>query len=196
LWVEELLHISKEYIFTVVLNRADMGASTVEFCLLDGSPLASSERTFTFKPKQSPAPFFEPIKSPVSANPKSRNKIIKKIAESVILRDKKVYGDNKVKTTANYCPATPNCLAYNGSRLHCQLGESNRWVAFSCGANTSIYFDKTCQPGSPGMTVACTDQGLSSIPSMNYTCSSSEVQNVCPTTQRTKVVYEDTYQLP
>lgn len=80
LWVEELLHISKEYIFTVVLNRADIGASTVEFYLLDNSPLASSVRSITVIPKPTPAPF-EPIKlkSTVSSTkPKNKVRIIKK----------------------------------------------------------------------------------------------------------------------
>lgn len=78
-WIIELLPVDSSYIYTIMIDRNDIGNSTIEFFTLpDGTPLASSERTFTFKPKKNPAPFFEPIKLPVPAKPKSRNKIIKK----------------------------------------------------------------------------------------------------------------------
>ncbi len=80
-WIMELLPVDSSYIYTIMIDRNDIGNSTIEFFTLqDGVPLSSSERTFTFKPKQSPAPFFEPIKpkSTLPARPKSKNRIIKK----------------------------------------------------------------------------------------------------------------------
>lgn len=80
-WIIELLPVDSSYIYTIMIDRNDIGNSTIEFFTLpDGTPLASSERTFSFKPKATQAAFFEAIKpkSTVPAKPKSKNRIIKK----------------------------------------------------------------------------------------------------------------------
>lgn len=80
-WIIELLPIDKTYIYTIVIDRNDIGNSTIEiFTLADDTALSSSERSFTFIPKQIPDLLAENTKPKptILAKPKNRNRIIKK----------------------------------------------------------------------------------------------------------------------
>lgn len=80
-WIIELLPIDKTYIYTIVIDRNEIGNSTIEiFTLADDTALSSSERSFTFKPRQIPDLLAENTKPKptILAKPKNRNRIIKK----------------------------------------------------------------------------------------------------------------------
>lgn len=80
-WIIELLPIDKTYIYTIVIDRNDIGNSTIEiFTLADDTALSSSERSLTFMPKQIPNLIVESVKPKptILAKPKNRNRIIKK----------------------------------------------------------------------------------------------------------------------
>ena len=80
-WIIELLPVDKTYIYTITIDRNDIGNSTIEFFTLpDGTPLSSSERSLTFKPKQIPDLLEDSTKPKptILAKPKGRNRIIKK----------------------------------------------------------------------------------------------------------------------
>ncbi len=80
-WIIELLPVDKTYIYTITIDRNDIGNSTIEFFTLpDGTPLSSSERSLTFKPKQIPDLLAENVKPKpiILVKPKGKNRIIKK----------------------------------------------------------------------------------------------------------------------
>ncbi len=76
-FIRELLPIDKTYIYTIVMNRNDIAASTIEiYQLSNGAPLESSERSITVIPKKLPTSINEPVKPKATTKPKGR--IIKK----------------------------------------------------------------------------------------------------------------------
>lgn len=80
-WIEELLPVDKSYIYTIVVDRNDIGNSTIEFYQLpDGTPLASSERSMTFIPKKIPDPLAQSVKpkTTTAVKKKLRSRVIKK----------------------------------------------------------------------------------------------------------------------
>lgn len=80
-WIIELLPVDKTYIYTIIIDRNDIGNSTIEFFTLpDGTPLSSSERSLTFKPKQIPDLLVEKVKPKpiILVKPKGKNRIVKK----------------------------------------------------------------------------------------------------------------------
>ena len=77
----ELMPIDKTYIYTIVIDRNDIGNSIIEvFTLKDNTALSSSERSFTFKPKQITEILEESVKPKLTTllKPNGKNKIIKK----------------------------------------------------------------------------------------------------------------------
>lgn len=80
-WIEELLLVNRSFIYTIVVDRNDIGNSTIEiYQLADGAPLESSERSMTFIPKKIPDPLAQPVKpkTTTAVKAKPKNRIIKK----------------------------------------------------------------------------------------------------------------------
>lgn len=80
-WIIELLPVDKTYIYTITIDRNDIGNSILEiFTLADNTALSCSERSFTFKPRQIPDLLEDSTKpkSTILAKSKGRNRIIKK----------------------------------------------------------------------------------------------------------------------